>query len=121
MASTRNNNTPGNYSCQQRSYKEYAQNLSYVNSPHGYAYQTCLPGDGLLAGQMPWNRLAKNPADIESFLWGVGSTNLVNPLPPLTPELRDLASINIYEKPEVIYMPEPLTVSARQRPFAVPK
>jgi hypothetical protein len=121
MASTRNNNTPGNYSFQQRAYDEARNYLTYTNSPNGYAYQTCFPGDGLLAGQVPWNRLSRNAADIESHLWGVGSTNLVQPLPSLVPDLRDLPSANIYEKPDVIFMPEPLVVEAHQRPLPIEK
>ena len=121
MASTRNNNTPGNYECQQRSYTEGRNYLTYTNSANGYAYKTCFPGEGLLAGQVPWNRLSKNAADIESHLWGVGSTNLVKPLPCLTPDIIHLPSANIYEKPEAIYMPEPLVVESRQRPFPVAK
>ena len=121
MASTRNNNTPGNYQCQQRSIEQSRNYLTYINSANGYAYKSCLPGDGLLAGQVPLHTLSKNAADIESHLWGIGSTNLVNPAPCLTPQLRDLPSANIYEKQQTILMPEPLVIEGRQRPFPVAK
>jgi hypothetical protein len=120
MASTRNNNTPGNYACQQRSILESRDYLTYMNSANGYAFQSCLPGDGLLAGQVPYHMLSRNAADIESSLWGVGSTNLVNPAPCLVPEIKELPSANIYEKPAAIFMPEPLVVKSHQRPFPVP-
>jgi hypothetical protein len=120
MASTRNNNTFGNYLLQQRSYNESSQYLSYTNSANGYAYDTQLPGNGILTGQMPWNKLSNNAADIESFLFGINSTNLVNPEPPLVPELNQLTSVNIFEK-EPVFIPEPLVVQKNQRPFPVPQ
>lgn len=119
MASTRNNNTFGNYCLQQRSIKEAAQYLVYTNSANGYAYDTRLPGNGLLMGQMPWNQLSHNAADIESFLFGINSTNLVKPEAPLVPELKRLPSAHVFEKGPV-YIPEPLVVQKNQRPFPIP-
>lgn len=119
MASTRNNNTPGNYCLQQKSYGEARHYLSYTNSANGVAYNTRLPGDGLLPGQIPWNKLSYNAADIESFLYGINSTNLVTPQPCFVPELAQLQSANIYEKSNT-YIPEPLVVEKNQRPFPVP-
>jgi len=120
MASTRNNNTFGNYCLQQRSNNNSSQYLSYTNSANGYAYDTRLPGNGILAGQMPWNKLSDNAADIESFLFGISSTNLVTPLPPLVPELKELNDANIFEK-EPVFVPEPLVIQSKQRPFPVPQ
>jgi hypothetical protein len=119
MASTRNHNTPGNYCLQQRSYTESRNYLINKDSPHAAAYDTRLPGNGLLPGQVPWTQLSYNAADIESFLYGIGSTNLVDPKPCFTPELKRLQSANIFEKGPT-YMPEPLAVSKTQRPFPIP-
>ncbi len=116
MASTRNKNTPGNYCLEQRQYTDARTHIMYENGGYGAAYDTRLPGTGLLPGQIPWNQLSNNACDIESFLYGVGSTNLVNPLPPLRPDLKCLKSANIYKLPDV-YVPEPLVVSKTQRPF----
>jgi hypothetical protein len=69
---------------------------------------------------MPWSTLSHNPVDIETFLFGIGSTNLVNPVKPLTPELKCLNSANLFKKPDVI-MPIPLAASKTQRPFPVPQ
>jgi hypothetical protein len=115
MASTRTKNTQGNYCLQQRQYQESRQYTGYTNSAYGQAYDTRLPGNGLNPAQIPWNRLSKNSADIESFLFGINSTNLVKRQGPLTPELTCLQSANIYETAPV-YMPEPFQPLVNQRP-----
>jgi len=119
MASTRNKNTPGNYCLQQKEYAESRQYTEYKYSAYGQAYDTRLPGNGLNPGQVPWNTLSHNAADIESFLFGINSTNLVTPAPPLTPELTCLKTANVFET-RPVYIPEPLVVEKGQRPFAVP-
>ena len=118
MASTRNNNTPGNYCLQQRSYHEASTYLTYKNGANGYAYDSRLPGNGLLAGQVPMPLLSRNAADIESFLWGVNATNLVEPQrTPFVPELTPpTESANLYTK-ETVWLPEPLAVQKGQRPL----
>jgi len=119
MASTRNKNTPGNYCLEQREYKNSEQYTLYPNSQYGSAYNTRLPGNGLNPAQIPWNKLSYNAPDIESFLFGINSTNLVNPAPCLVPELAKLNSANIYDKAPV-YIPEPLVVEKNQRPYPIP-
>ena len=115
MASTRNRNTPVNYKLEQRSNANSAQYALYENSQYGAAYNTRLAGNGLMPAQIPWNKLSYNAPDIESFLFGINSTNLVNPAPILVPELAQIDSVNIYEKGPV-YIPEPLVVEKNQRP-----
>ena len=119
MASTRNKNTPGNYSIEQLQYKNSSNYTLYPNSQYGAAYNTRLPGNGLLPAQIPGNKLSYNAADTESFLFGINSTNLVNPQPCLVPELKYLETANIFEKNKVI-IPEPLAVEKYQRPFPAP-
>jgi hypothetical protein len=119
MASTRNRNTPGNYCNEQRQYKESREYALYEHSQCGSAYDTRLPGNGLLPAQIPWNKLSHNAADTESFLFGINSTNLVNPAPCFVPEISQLGSANIYDKGPV-YIPEPLVIEKNQRPFPVP-
>jgi hypothetical protein len=119
MASTRNRNTPGNYCLEQRQYKESSNYTLYPNSQYGAAYNTTLPGNGLLPAQIPWNKLSHNAADTESFLFGINSTNLVNPAPCFVPEITKLQSTNIYENTPVL-MPEPLAIEKNQRPFPTP-
>jgi hypothetical protein len=119
MASTRNRNTAGNYCLEQRQHQNSSGYTLYPNSQYGAAYNTRLCGNGLLPGQVPWNKLSYNAADTESFLFGINSTNLVNPAPTFVPEIVKLDSVNIYEK-GTIYIPEPLVVEKNQRPFPVP-
>ena len=119
MASTRNKNTSGNYCLEQREFAESSGYTLYPNSQYGAAYNTRLAGNGLNPGQIPWNKLSYNAADIESFLFGVNSTNLVNPAPIFVPELAKIDSVNIYEK-EPTFMPEPLVIQKNQRPLPIP-
>jgi hypothetical protein len=119
MASTRNINTPGDFRLEQRDNKRNANYTLFPNSQYGVAYDTKLPGNGLLPGQISWNKLSYNPADIESFLFGINSTNLVNPAPCFVPELSEIDSVNIYER-RPIFIPEPLVIEKNQRPFPVP-
>ena len=119
MASTRNKNTPGNYCLDQRQNTGSEAWQLYKNGANGEAYSTKLPGNGLNPGQFGWNTLSYNPADIESFLFGINSTNLVNPAPPLTPELKYLQTANVFKTKPVI-MPIPQAIPKYQRPFPIP-
>ena len=119
MASTRNKNTSGNYCLDQRQNTGIETWQLYKNGANGRAYNTKLAGNGLNPGQMPWSTLSHNPADIESFLFGINSTNLVNPAPCFQPELKKLKSANIFNKEPTI-MPIPLVIEGNQRPFPVP-
>ena len=119
MASTRNINTPGNYCLQQLQYANNANYTLFKNSQYGEAYDTKLPGNGLLGGQIPGNKMSYNSSDIESFLFGINSTNLVKPAPCFVPELNKLDSTNIYEKGP-IYIPQPLVIEKNQRPLPIP-
>ena len=119
MASTRNKNTPGNYCLEQKEYKGSSNYTLYPNSQYGAAYNTQFAGNGLNPGQIPWNKLSYNAADTESFLFGVNSTNLVNPAAIFVPEIVKIGSVNIYEK-EPVFMPEPLVIQKNQRPLPIP-
>jgi hypothetical protein len=119
MASTRNKNTPGNYCQDQRQNTQIESWQLYINGANGFAHDTRLAGVGLNQGQMPWSTLSHNPVDIETFLFGIGSTNLVEPVKPLKPELKCLNTANLFKKQDII-MPIPLAVSKTQRPFPIP-
>lgn len=120
MASTRNNNTPGNYCQQQWSYSQARNEIMYKHASCGEAYDTRWAGNGLNPGQLPLNTMSSNSADIESFLRGINSTNLVNPQPCLTPEIKQLKTANIFEKGPT-FIPPPLVIEKNQRPFPVPE
>lgn len=118
MASTRNRNTQGDYRLEQRRYRQHQDFMLYPQ--YGLANNTHLPGNGLLPAQLPWSQLSHNAADTESFLFGIGSTNLVNPPPCFRPEITQLRSVDLFEKSAVL-MPEPLVIYHDQRPFPIPK
>jgi hypothetical protein len=113
MASTRNKNTQGNYELEQldmykmRKYEVYQGKL--MND------LTCFAGDGLLPGRYPM-QLYKDTCDIETELFGIGSTNLVNPRTQsmLPPENRPMKTLNIIQKADVI-LPTPLVIQRDQR------
>lgn len=119
MASTRNNNTPGNYCQQQSAYAHARQETIYKHAAHGEAYDTKWAGNGLNPGQLPWNTMSENAPDIESFLFGINSTNLVTPQPNLVPEIKNLQSANIFDKGPT-FIPQPLVVEKGQRPHPGP-
>jgi hypothetical protein len=120
MSSTQNINTPGNYLLEQKQYKDNENYTLYPNSQYGAAFNTRLPGNGVNPGQIPWDQLSHNAVQIESFLFGVNSTNLVNLHQPiLVPKLKMLDTANFFEKTPTL-IPEPLTVEKGQRPFPCP-
>jgi hypothetical protein len=118
MASTRNINTPGNYKLEQLQYHNNEQYKLYNYSQYGQAWNTKLAGIGLLQGHLPRNQLSHNSVQTESFLFGINSTNLVNPEPPFHSEPNYLQYANIYE-PNKTIMPNPLVIE-RNRPFPCP-
>jgi hypothetical protein len=118
MASTRNKNTIGNYALEQKSYKNNQTYCLYTNSQYGESYCTNLPGYGLLPGSLPRDKLSNNSVETESFLFGIGSTNLIEPQPCFVPKMIDLQQVNIYT-PKKLIMPQPLTMDPN-RPFPCP-
>jgi hypothetical protein len=103
MASTRNINTPGNYKMEQQSLNKHYSTVMYAYK--GKAYQSNFAGDGLLVGNMKGRDLARNDCDIESYLFGIGSTNLVQPLPIVQPQINSIQSLNIFKKSVIIPSP----------------
>ena len=115
MASSRNKNTFGNYNAEQLDYKRAFQHSTYVHGPNGIPVKTFLPGNGLIGGRCPLTELSYNSRDIESFLYGINSTNLVNPQENVQIQLKKLPTLDLYESQTVI-MPQPLVVESNQRP-----
>jgi hypothetical protein len=118
MASTRNINTPGNYKLEENQYYQSERYNLYKNSSSGEAYTQHLAGVGLLPGQVSWNQLTNNPVNTESFLFGINSTNLVNPAPIFVSDAKPITYTNLYQ-PNPTYMPIPLVIE-RNRPFPCP-
>lgn len=114
MASTSSKNTPGNYKLEQSQYNRHFNLVSYINGYQGRAFTSNRAGDGLLTGRMAMIDLASNSADIESYLFGIGSTNLVTPSPQVVPDIYQFSSLNMHERIPMI-IPDPVTADTRQR------
>jgi len=118
MTSTRNKNNPDDYKLQQRRFEESLQYNQYEYSQVGRAYNIAIPDIGIMPSHMPNCAFSKNPTDIESSLWGINSTNLVKPQPPVKPELKSLKEVEFFDRMKCV-MPEPLQIQKNQRPFPI--
>ncbi len=105
---------PGDYALEQHSYKAGSKYSTYDS--FGKPVETHYAGDGLLPGRIAHTQLAFNACDVESQLFGIGSTNLVNPKSAVKPDLKPIQSLNVIEKLP-IFIPEPLVVEKNQRPY----
>lgn len=114
MSSTRNKNMPGDYALEQHSNKVGCKYSTYDS--FGKPAETHYAGDGLLPGRIAPMNLAFNACDIESQLFGIGSTNLVNPKSEVKPDVKPIQSLNMIEKLPV-FIPEPLVIEKNQRPY----
>ena len=116
MASTRNRNTQGNYRAEQWSLEQNRVHQSYLHAAAGQAITTHFAGNGLVGGWMPRTELSHNPIDIESFLHGTGSTNLVVKKQEPTPYFKTIDTLSICDRTPLL-LPKPLYVEANQRPL----
>ncbi len=99
MASTRNRNTREDYILEQNKYAHQFEFYDHnASSFLGVAYNTMLPGDGLVGMKADSRVLSRNYCDIETELFGIGSTNLVEPKSAVTPNVYKLDSVNISKK-----------------------
>ena len=120
MVDTRNNNSKNNYCIQQRSYADSRNYLGYINGSYGEAYKPAYPCLGYTPSHMSWTNLSYNPVEIESSLFGINSTNLVNPQKPIVPHFKKVPYISFFNRVPLI-MPKPLNASKTERPFPIPE
>jgi hypothetical protein len=118
MTSTRNINTRGDYNLEQNNYLSSRIYTGYKHSAQGCAYNPSIPSIGITPGRMSRNTLSHNPVDIESALFGINSTNLVNPQPPIRPQLKKVPTSIFFERIPV-HMPKPLVIENNQRPYPI--
>jgi len=118
MASTRNKNTGGNYKLEQRAFEMNFQHNTSQNSSYGCAHDPGLFDLGVNPSGMCPSNLSHNPIEIESALFGINSTNLVNPQPPTKPQFKKVKQQSYFDKTPMI-MPEPMVVENNQRPFPI--
>ena len=116
MAFDNNKNTPGDYQLQVKDNADILSNLLYIHGPRVNPGQILLPGNGLLAGPMHSDVLAKNATDIESALRGIRSSDLVNGPFQVSAVLEKHRTLDIFEKDSLI-LPKPLIVSRDNRPM----
>jgi hypothetical protein len=103
MASTRTRNTIGDYNLQQSINTHIQTYALYKNGSSGAPHIENMPGDGLGNVGIRGYRQADNQVDIESFLRGTGTADLVNgKYWVITPELRTVPTLNVFNKDRVI-------------------
>ena len=120
MASTRNKNTNTNYCIQQRQFQDNMLYNTYTHSQWGESYTTHLPTYGLNTPNLPRDKLSSNPIETESYLFGINSTNLVNPAPAVVPQLKTLRGTKFFDRLPLV-MPKDFVVPTDQRAFPVPE
>jgi len=117
MTSTRNRNMPGDYRLDKKASLSPGEKTLYLHSPYGIAQQTHFPGLGLIGARIPRSELSTNSCDIETQLFGIGSCDLENPRPQITPAIKPLTSLNICDRTPLI-MPRPVAVNIQdQKPL----
>ena len=75
-----------------------------------------MPNVGYIPSHMSRDALANNPIDIESSLYGIGSSNLVKPCEPVVPNMRPIDFKDYFERNQNVIMPYPLVFENNQRP-----
>ena len=116
MTSTRNRNTPMDYNLEQSVNTNSQQHNLYIHSSTGRPITECIPAIGYTPSHMSRDALANNSIDIESALYGIGSSNLVKPCEPVNPQMRDLVFREYFDRSKVVVMPYPLVYNNNQRP-----
>ena len=113
MASTRNKNMNTEFTLQQRMNTYICDQRT--SKERTVAYMNAIPCAGVNMGHMPNHTLAHNATDIESSLYGVGSSNLVTPKKDFTPRIKSLPTLSFFERMQTV-IPEPLVIEKNQRP-----
>lgn len=117
MSSTSLKNLPGMYCLEQNEEHKHRDYLVYKNKKIPVVSK--LPDFGINAGNMAGgythNILSNNTADLESYLFGIGTSNMVIPYKKPQASLNNLDNLKFYNKPGYC-MPNPLVVEKRQRP-----
>jgi len=117
MASTSMKNLPGNYRQDQQEQHLNREYLVYKNKkiPLNSALPDLGTNMGNMAGAYTHSILSNNTPDLESYLFGIGTSNLVKPFVKPRQDLNTLDNLPFFKKPGYC-MPKPLVVENRQRP-----
>ena len=113
MASTRNKNTRNNYAIE---LNKSIHTQDYLLTPdYGQVQNTAYPGNGLGAARIPRTQMSSNPIDIETFLFGIGASDLTKDVPVLNADLTCLPTHDIFKNTEPVLAPQ-IVASVTQRP-----
>ena len=113
MASTRNINMKNDYCLEARSYEKKSDYNLFKNKR--IANKTMMPCAGVNIGHIPNSELSWNAVNIESQLFGIGSTNMVENKAFEALRAKKMDNISFFDRMEV-YIPEPLALEKNQRP-----
>ncbi len=116
MASSGMRNSGGYYCEQQKRYNRILTNNT--DTKVSKQKDNCLPDLGIINGVMASgynnNALSNNAADIESELFGIGSTNLVQRKSRVNPDINSREYCKWFERNNV-FLPAPLVIEKNQR------
>ena len=114
MASTRNRNNKAEYLLEQK--RNIFVERNRTDAIRTTAYTQRLPDAGINVGHVPSNQLTKNATDVESSLFGISSSNLVNPTEFNKPKYIPRGNVAFFERMDT-FIPEPLVVEYGHRPM----
>ena len=114
MASTRNRNTPLDYNLEKKNNNLQQQHNLYPSA--GRPTSECMPAIGYTPSHMAREALSNNSIDIESSLYGIGASNLVEPCQPVNPSIRNIEFKEWFERQKEVIMPYPLVFNDKTRP-----
>lgn len=115
MTSTRNKNMPNEYKIEHNLNKRIMNENLYINSQHGRPLVEHIPLLGYMPSHMSRETFSNNAIDIESSLYGIGSSNLVNPKARVVPNNNNIMFKPWFYRSEQIIMPHPLAYE-QERP-----
>lgn len=114
MSSTRLRNLPGEYKLSKLQNTHICSNR--LSPFRTVANDTVLPELGFNASYLPNHVLSSNAIDIESDLFGVGSSNLEIKKTPVVPKTHRLPIQSFFERPDII-IPNEFVLEQNQRPI----
>ena len=114
MTSTRISNCKGEYNLEQLMNINMKENRLYEMRTR--ANQTSLPDAGIYVSHIPNYMLSRNAVDVESQLYGIGSTNLVEEKVDVEPDYIKYPTLSFFDRlPQVL--PQPMICRKDQRPI----
>lgn len=119
MTSTRNKNTSQDYNLEQKLNKKVINERLYLHSASARPVNESIPTVGYIPSHMSNYALSNNPIDIESTLFGIGSTNLETSCEATIPSLKNLEYKDFFSRQTTVIMPYPLVIDNNQRPFPI--